>query len=119
MDDFGNAYNLATHVNDTVIVSTNTTWTIKRYIYNNIIVPSGVTLTIQDDVIFYNGAKITMEGGCLHVDGGHLTNAVINSSSPTTSNVIISNGGIIDKAPNTSFEIPVGTTLQFNYGIIQ
>ena len=89
------------------------------YIYNNIVVPSGVTLTIQDDVIFYNGAKITLEGGCLHVDGGHLTNAVINSSSPAASNIIISNGGKIDKAPNTSFEIPVGTTFQFNYGTIE
>ena len=119
MDDFGNVYNLAAHVSDTVNVASNTTWTIKRYIYNNIVVPSGVTLTIQDDVIFYNGAKITLEGGCLHVDGGHLTNAVINSSSPAASNIIISNGGKIDKAPNTSFEIPVGTTFQFNYGTIE
>ena len=119
MDDFGNVYNLAAHVYDPVSVTSNTMWTIKRYIYNNIIVPTGVTLTIQDDVIFYNGAKITLEGGCLHVDGGHLTNAVIDNSNSTTSNVIISNGGIIDKAPNTSFEIPVGTTFQFNYGSIK
>ena len=100
-------------------IVTDTTWTIKRYIYNNIVVPSGITLTIQCDVTFYNGAKITLDGGCLHVDGGHLTNAVIESNSSASSNVIISNGGIIDKAPNTSFEIPVGTTFQFNYGIIQ
>lgn len=118
MDDFGNVYNLTAHVSDTVNVASNTTWIIKRYIYNNIVVPSGVTLTIQDDVIFYNGAKITLEGGCLHVDGGHLTNAVIEIVSPSSSNVIISNGGKIDKAPNTSFEIPLGTTFQFNYGSI-
>ncbi len=119
MDDFGNVYNLTAHVSDIVNVTTNTTWSIKRYIYNNIVVPSGVTLTIQDDVIFYNGAKITLEGGCLHVDGGHLTNAVIENVNSTNSNIIIRNGGIIDKAPNTSFEIPVGTTLQLNYGTIQ
>ncbi|MBR1428162.1 MAG: hypothetical protein IJ582_03915 [Prevotella sp.] len=119
MDDFGNVYNLTAHVSDIVNATTNTTWSIKRYIYNNIVVPSGVTLTIQDDVIFYNGAKITLEGGRLHVDGGHLTNAVIENVNSTNSNIIISNGGIIDKAPNTSFEIPVGTTFQLNYGTIQ
>lgn len=119
IDDFGNLYDLSTHVSDIVNIVTDTTWTIKRYIYNNIVVPSGITLTIQCDVTFYNGAKITLDGGCLHVDGGHLTNAVIESNSSASSNVIISNGGIIDKAPNTSFEIPVGTTFQFNYGIIQ
>ena len=119
IDDFGNLYYLSEHVSDTVNVASNTTWTIKRYIYNNIVVPSGVTLTIQCDVSFYNGAKISLKGGWLHVDGGHLTNAVIESNSPASSNVTISNGGIIDKAPNTSFEIPVGTTFQFNYGTIQ
>lgn len=119
IDDFGNLYDLSTHVSDAVNIATDTTWTTKRYIYNNIIVPSGVTLTIQCDVTFYNGAKITLQGGCLHVNGGYLTNAVIESDSLASSDIIISNGGIIDKAPNTSFKIPGGTTFQLNYGNIQ
>ena len=118
MDDYGYLYNLAAHVDDAVNIISNTTWSTKRFVYNNIVVPHGVTLTISADVTFYNGARISLEGGWLHIDGGHLTNAVINVNSSSNSNVIISNGGVIDSAPNTSFEIPIGTSFQFNNGTI-
>ena len=115
MDNYGNLYNLASHVNDVVNITADTTWTTKRYIYNNIVVLNGVTLTIQGDV-FYKGAKISLRGGCLHVKGGHLSNAIIDSSP--NSNVIISNDGVIEKSPTSTFEIPQGTTFQFNSGTI-
>ena len=116
MDEYGNNYNLAAHVNDVISIMTDTVWTTKRYIYNNITVPGGVTLTIQSDVIFYNGAKISLQGGRLHVDGGHLSNAVIESSP--NSDVVISNAGVIEESPNSTFEIPLGVTLRFNSGNI-
>ena len=40
-----------------------------------------------------------------------------SSKSPVNTPCVDIEG--IDKAPNTSFEIPVGTTFQFNYGTIE
>lgn len=119
MDEYGNLYNLAEHVNDIIDITSNTLWTTKRYIYNNIVIPNGITLTIKGDVVFYNNAKISLQGGCLHIDGGHLTNALIEINEMTNSNIIISNGGVIDKSTDASFEILLGTSFQFNSGEIK
>ena len=70
-------------------------------------------------MVFYNGAKITLQGGTLHIDGGHLYNANIDVDSSYNSNVRISNGGTIDKAPTSIFKIPIGTIFEMNNGFIE
>lgn len=119
MNEYGILYNLASHVNDIVNITSNTIWIQKRYIYNNIVIPNGVTLTIKNDVVFYNGAKITLRGGFLHIDGGHLYNANVDVDSSYNSNFKISHGGIIDKASTSIFKIPLGTVFEMNNGFIE
>lgn len=118
MDMYGNLFDLSAHVNDTISLASDTTWTQKCYIYNNIIVPSGVTLNITNDVVFYNGAKITLLGGTLNINGGRLFNADINVED-AGSDIIIINDGLIEKASGKTFEVPLGTTLEMNYGTIK
>lgn len=118
MDTYGNLYDLSAHVNDTICLASNTTWTQKRFIYNNIIIPSGVTLHIKSEVVFYNGARITLRGGTVIIDGGHLFNADINVEI-AQSDVIVNNGGVVETASDKNFEIPLGTTFQMDYGTIK
>ena len=54
-----------------------------------------------------------------YIDGGHHINAAIEVGDSSNSNIIISNGGVIDKSSNSSFDVPLGTTFQFNNGTIK
>lgn len=58
-----------------ITITENTIWTGDQYRYSNIIIPNGVTLTIQGFVHMPYHSKITvLKGGKLVVDGGILTN---------------------------------------------
>lgn len=78
----------------------------------------GVTLHIKSEVVFYNGARITLRGGTVIIDGGHLFNADINVEI-AQSDVIVNNGGVVETASDKNFEIPLGTTFQMDYGTIK
>jgi C1A family cysteine protease len=119
LDEYGHLYDIESHVNDIELLPSDTIWLQKRYIYNNIFIPSGVTLIIKNDVVFYNGAKITLRGGLLHIDGGHLYNADIDVDSSMNSHVIISNGGVVDKAVSKAFGIPLGSVFEITNGSIE
>ena len=82
IDEYGHVYDLSSHVADAHLITESATWTQKRYIYNNIVIVPTVTLTIENDVEFYDGAKITLAGGTLHVHGGKLNNAEIIVNEP-------------------------------------
>ena len=119
MDEFGYNYDLSAHVSDVVTIPSDTTWSQKRYIYNNIVVPTGVTLTITNDVVFYNGAKITLTGGTLHVNGGNLYRADISIQPNSGSNVLITANGSIRDAAGKSFTVPKGTSMKMTRGTIK
>lgn len=118
MDKYGCLYDFSDHISDTLLISSDTIWNGKRFIYNNIVVPSNVTLTISGEVVFYHGAKISLQGGVLHVNGGHLIEAEIDTSNSFGSNITISNGGIVDKTDSKTFSISPGMTFEMNYGTI-
>ncbi len=82
-------------------------------------VPTGVTLLITNDVVFYNGAKITLTGGTLHVSGGNLYNADISIQSNSGSNVLVTGNGSIRDAAGKAFSVPKGTTMNMNCGTIK
>ena len=118
MNQYGYLYDLASHVNDVETIAASTTWSQKRYIYDNIVIPNGVTLSITDDVVFYNGARITLQGGTLDVNGGHLSNATIIVNTQG-SHIAIRNNGSIYNAAGKSFNMPKGSTMQMNCGTIK
>lgn len=119
MDSCGILYDLSLHVNDVQILSENTNWSVKSYIYNNIVVPSGVTLSITNDITFYRGAKITLQGGTLIVDGGQLHDAVIDIDDSSGSVVRMINGGEINYLQDGVFQVPLGNELFINNGVIK
>ena len=119
MDEYGYLFDIEAHVNDIETLSSSTSWVQKKYIYHNIIIPRGVILTITNDVVFYNGAKITLQGGALHINGGHLYNATIDIVDASESNVTITDGGSIAKAQGVSYEIPIGSKSSIIYGKIR
>ena len=119
MDEYGNLTDLGAFVDEIEYITSNTIWAQKQYIYNSFLVPSGVTLTINNDIIFYDGTKIILEGGTLLVDGGHLYNANIEVSNSPSSNIMIINDGSIEKASGKSFEIPSGAIFEIDYGTIK
>lgn len=118
IDGYGNLYDITSHVNDVTQLPFNTSWYNKRYVYNNIVIPHGVTLTIFGEVVFYDGAKITLQGGNLIVDGGHLINSEIEISEASASQIMVINDGAIDTRANNSFEIPIGVEFKLNEGRI-
>ncbi len=62
-------------ITNNITINQNTTWTGDQYKYSNIIIPDGVTLTVEGFVHMPYHSKIkVLKGGKLIVDGGTLTN---------------------------------------------
>lgn len=118
MDENGNLYDIQAHVNDVVNVSSNTTWNKKRYIYNNIVISNGATLTITNEATCYNGAKISIVDGTLHIKGGKLNEANINVVNPLSSKVKISENGEVYRAKSKELYLPLGAKLEITSGYI-
>ena len=95
----------------------STVWDTPRCVYGDLIIESGATLTITDEVTFSQGAKVTVHpDAALIIDGGHLTSASIcenegfwqgievlgTANQPQLSQyqgrVIMRNGGTIENA---------------------
>lgn len=73
LNTFG-AVELASTYSNTTSIYTNTTWSSDMYIYDDVIIKSGNTLTIQGNVYFGCWSKIIVEKNAkLIIDGGHLT----------------------------------------------
>ena len=97
-----------------LIIIENTTWNTKKIIHENIHIPSSVTLTIKDSVLFASNAQIIVQpGGHLIVNGGTLTNACsgemwqgiivegnssLNQSGSNQGRITLQNGAIIENA---------------------
>jgi len=62
-------------ITNDVTIDADAVWTGDKYHYGNLVIPSGVTLTIQGKVHMpFNSRIIVEKGGHLIVDGGTLTN---------------------------------------------
>lgn len=119
MDIYGNLYDLSAHVNDSIIIETDEIWDVKKFIYNNIIIPNGVTLTIKNELTFYEGSKITLIGGTLCVDGGILQNATIDVMDNSNSKILLWNDGQIERSANSIYYLPKGSELEIESGFIE
>jgi C1A family cysteine protease len=132
MDEFGNCRAI-TPLAD--YISTSQTWSTNKIINKEIIIQSGVTLTISGSVHCAGNASITIQpGGKLIIDGGTLTNACAgemwqgiyvsgNWNFPQTSQyqgtLELKNGAVIENARNAISTDEVGTSTVPYGGIIR
>ncbi len=118
MDEYGNASLLTENLNVTYSITSNTIWSQINHLFFSYRIPSGVTLTINNDAYFCDGTKIIIDGGTLIIDGGHLYNASIEVSNSPGSTIKIINDGSIENTYGEPFEIPSGAILEINQGTI-
>ena len=66
------------------------------------------------------GKTLTLQGGGkLNLNGGHLLNAVVKTSTNNASAINISDNGSIELRQNQDFSLPLGNTMQINSGTIK
>ena len=83
----------------------------------NIRIVNGGHLRITSITTLWNESQITVEnGGTLTIDGGTLNNARITFNIGSILN--IQNGGIVKKAADEDFYVPVGTSVNITSGKI-
>ena len=81
------------------IIVTNTTWSTPQVIPSDLIIPSGVTLTVTSYLTMHPDATITIEGGQLIVDGGTIRNGDINNKG----SFVVKNNGIIEMCDDDQY----------------
>lgn len=120
MDAYGNLQETADLLNDTIFITTNTTWSQKRFLYSHVVITNNATLTVNDSVIFYQDVTMTLQnGGKLTLNNGHLLNAAVKINGNSANSVNISNNGSIELRQGQSFSLPLGNNMNLNYGKIQ
>ena len=82
------------------IIVTNTTWSTPQVIPSDLIIPSGVTLTVTSYLTMHPDATITIEGGQLIVDGGTIRNGYIRNKG----SLIIKGGGVVEMCGDDRYE---------------
>ena len=94
-------------------------WSNRKYVYHNVYVNSGKTLRITNDINFYRGVTLNLASGSkLIVDGATLTDVDINYIGTTGTSIQILNNGAINYVDNQDFVVPLGVTLDIDYGKI-
>lgn len=119
LDDGGNLEDLTLYYNSEHVVSGIETHTSRESIYTNIRIPSASTLCVKNVYNIFGQAKIYIEsGGELVIDNGVITNACVIMSSG--SKLTIKNGGKLIVKTNTTFNAPLGATVDvLNGGIFR
>lgn len=109
----------ATNVTTMMADDVNTVWTTRKYVYHNVYVYSGKTLRITNNINFYRGVTLHLASGSkLIVDGATLTDVDINYIGTTGTSIQILNNGAINYVDNQDFVVPLGVTLDIDYGKI-
>ena len=109
----------ATNVTTIMADDVNTVWTTRKYVYHDVYVYSGKTLRITNNINFYRGVTLYLSpGSTLIVDGATLTDVDINFMGATGTSVQILNNGAINYVDNQDFVVPLGVTLDIDYGKI-
>ena len=78
--------------NNQIYIDNDTTFSIPTVIQNDLIIPSGITLTITSYLTMHPDAKIVIEGGKLILNGGTIRNGDINNKGT----LIVKNNGTIE-----------------------
>ena len=104
--------------NSTVTISGNEIYDSRRYLYRNIVIPSGSKLTIQNTrVDLYGNVNITVQdNGELVIDGGTLRNAKVELQNGSKLRIL--NNGTIYVRQNNVLETPLGATVDMTSGSI-
>ena len=109
----------ATNVTTMMADDVNTVWTTRKYVYHDVYVNSGKTLRITNDINFYRGVTLHLSSGSkLIVDGATLTDVSINYVGTTGTSIQILHNGAINYVDNQDFVVPLGVTLDIDYGKI-
>lgn len=109
----------ATNVTTMMADDVNTVWTTRKYVYHNVYVYSGKTLRITNNINFYRGVTLYLSpGSTLIVDGATLTDVDINFMGATGTSVQILHNGKIKCVDNQDFVVPLGGTVDIDYGQI-
>ena len=82
------------------IIVTNTTWSTPQVIPSDLIIPSGVTLTVTSYHTIHPDAQILIQGGRLIIDGGTIRNGYIRNKG----SLIIKGGGVVEMSGDDSYE---------------
>lgn len=120
MNEYGYLADIPSMIPDsTIYITQDTEWNIRKYVYHNVYVDVGKTLRITNDINFYRGVTLNLAAGStLIVDGGSLTDVVINYTGTTGTSIQLLNNGTINYLNNQDFVVPLGVSLEFNYGKI-
>ncbi len=115
---WGEGINLSDLQNSTVTISGNEIYDSRRYLYRNIVIPSGSKLTIQNTrVDLYGNVNITVQdNGELVIDGGTLRNAKVELQNGSKLRIL--NNGTIYVRQNNVLETPLGATVDMTSGSI-
>lgn len=99
-------------------ITTDKCWTENNYLYSNIIISNGGSLTIKSDIILYKDATIIVEsGGNLTVDSGSISQANIRIKAGA--NMSIQNNGKVMLSTADDFVTETGATLNITKGGIE
>lgn len=120
MDEYGYLMDIPDAIPDSIIyITQNTVWSNRKYVYHNVYVNSGKTLRITNDINFYRGVTLNLASGSkLIVDGATLTDVDINYIGTTGTSIQILHNGTIKCVDNQDFVVPLGVTLDIDYGKI-
>ena len=121
MDEYGHLADIPSMIPDsTIYITENTVWNARKYVYHNVYVYGGKTLRITNDINFYRGVTLNLAAGStLIVDGGSLTDVTINYTGTSATSIQLLNNGAINYLSNHDFVVPLGVSLDFNYGKIE
>ena len=101
-----------------ITVATDEHWNEDNYLYSNIIIVNGGSLTISSNIILYKDACVTVEsGGELIIDNGCIEQA--NITLKAGANMNIQNNGNIILGSADNFVTEIGATLNIYSGGIK
>lgn len=104
--------------NDTIFVTTDTTWDERIYLYKNVVICKNATLLISNIVTFYKGTSITIaDGGQLIADNCSIDNVILKTEPG--SKILLKNNGIIKHNKEVCFTLSNGSELQIISGMIE
>ena len=99
------------------IISTNQTFSSKKYLHGHCTIQSGAELIVQDEIQCYNGVQIIVKNNAtLKIDGGVIKN--VHLIVEAGGHLIIEDGGEVFCNPSFPFEIPLGALLDVSQGCI-
>lgn len=118
MNEYGHLATISLAGYSDIVINTITTWDEECYLYNNVRVVSGGTLTITADVMKHPSSSITVEsGGKLIVNGGAITcgNIIVKDNAEMT----ITGGGEVRLSDSNNLKIELGGIFNQSFGKIK